>query len=71
VTPIAPLGFGRTKMELIERSQILANEQETWEALVAYVRKHQVDCDLWVGKTVRPLRRRYCRNAEYQSLTRV
>ncbi|RSH90384.1 hypothetical protein EHS25_000989 [Saitozyma podzolica] len=56
VTPIAPFGFGRTKMELIERSQILANEQETWEALVAYVRKHQVDCDLWVGKTLDVLR---------------
>lgn len=46
-------------MELIERSQILANEQQTWEALVAYVRKHRVDCDLWVGKTVRSLWPRY------------
>ncbi|GFZ43442.1 hypothetical protein JCM24511_01162 [Saitozyma sp. JCM 24511] len=43
---------GSTEMELIERSQILANEQQTWGALVAYVRKHRVDCDLWVGKTL-------------------
>ncbi|ORX34976.1 putative FAD dependent oxidoreductase [Kockovaella imperatae] len=32
--------------------KILANEQETWEKLVAYVREHKVDCELWVGKTL-------------------
>ncbi|WWD17602.1 hypothetical protein CI109_102043 [Kwoniella shandongensis] len=32
--------------------KILANEQQTWEALVAYVKKHNVQCDLWVGKTL-------------------
>jgi len=31
--------------------QILSNEQETWEKLVAYVRQENVDCDLWVGDT--------------------
>ena len=32
--------------------QILANEQETWEKIIAYVKENNVDCDLWVGKTV-------------------
>ncbi|KAI0121375.1 FAD dependent oxidoreductase [Xylariales sp. AK1849] len=32
--------------------KILQNEQETWEALVSYVRDHNVDCDLWVGDTL-------------------
>ncbi|ODN77772.1 hypothetical protein L202_04902 [Cryptococcus amylolentus CBS 6039] len=32
--------------------KILANEQETWEALVSYVKKNDVQCDLWVGKTL-------------------
>ncbi|VDB89216.1 unnamed protein product [Peniophora sp. CBMAI 1063] len=32
--------------------KILDNEQATWEAVVAYVREHNVDCDLWVGKTL-------------------
>lgn len=32
--------------------KILANEQETWEKIVAYVKEHNVDCDLWVGKTL-------------------
>ncbi|OCF45328.1 hypothetical protein I317_00851 [Kwoniella heveanensis CBS 569] len=32
--------------------KILKNEQETWEALVSYVKKHDVNCDLWVGKTL-------------------
>ncbi|KZV63656.1 DAO-domain-containing protein [Peniophora sp. CONT] len=31
--------------------KILDNEQATWEAVVAYVREHDIDCDLWVGKT--------------------
>lgn len=35
-------------------AQILANEQATWERLVSFVRAENVDCDLWVGKTVRP-----------------
>ncbi|WVR06122.1 hypothetical protein IAU60_003152 [Kwoniella sp. DSM 27419] len=40
---------GFTKYE-----QLFGAEQalkKTWEALVAYVREHGVDCDLWVGKT--------------------
>ncbi|KAK6906014.1 hypothetical protein I203_106849 [Kwoniella mangroviensis CBS 8507] len=32
--------------------RILSNEQQTWEGLVEYVKKHNVDCDLWVGKTL-------------------
>ncbi|WVQ72711.1 hypothetical protein IAR50_002271 [Cryptococcus sp. DSM 104548] len=32
--------------------KILANEQQTWEALVDYVKKNDVQCDLWVGKTL-------------------
>ncbi|KAL1664913.1 FAD dependent oxidoreductase [Schizophyllum commune] len=32
--------------------KILANEQETWEKIVAYVKENNVDCDLWVGKTL-------------------
>ncbi|KAK7445712.1 hypothetical protein VKT23_014707 [Stygiomarasmius scandens] len=32
--------------------KILANEQETFEKLVEYVRANTVDCDLWVGKTM-------------------
>ncbi|WWD09710.1 hypothetical protein V865_007838 [Kwoniella europaea PYCC6329] len=32
--------------------KILSNEQRTWEGLVEYVKKHNVDCDLWVGKTL-------------------
>lgn len=32
--------------------KILANEQETFERVVAYIRKYNVDCDLWVGKTL-------------------
>ncbi|WWC58905.1 uncharacterized protein I303_101450 [Kwoniella dejecticola CBS 10117] len=35
-----------------EAIKILKNEQQTWEGLVSYVRKHNVDCDLWVGKTL-------------------
>jgi glycine/D-amino acid oxidase-like deaminating enzyme len=30
--------------------KIQQNEKETWEALVAYVKENDVDCDLWVGK---------------------
>lgn len=33
-------------------TQILQNEQETWESLVNYVRENNVDCDLWVGDTL-------------------
>ncbi|KAF2185472.1 DAO-domain-containing protein [Zopfia rhizophila CBS 207.26] len=32
--------------------KILKNEQDTWEALVEYVRANDVDCDLWVGDTL-------------------
>ncbi|KAI4629215.1 uncharacterized protein J4E87_003477 [Alternaria ethzedia] len=32
--------------------KILDNEQATWEALVAYVKENNVDCDLWVGETL-------------------
>ncbi|KAL4814714.1 FAD dependent oxidoreductase-domain-containing protein [Aspergillus spinulosporus] len=32
--------------------KILENEQQTWLALVEYVRQNNVDCDLWVGDTL-------------------
>ncbi|THU84146.1 DAO-domain-containing protein [Dendrothele bispora CBS 962.96] len=32
--------------------KILANEQETFEKLVEYVKTEAIDCDLWVGKTL-------------------
>lgn len=32
--------------------QILKNEQDTWKALVKYVRDNDIDCDLWVGETL-------------------
>ncbi|KAF8922380.1 DAO-domain-containing protein [Mucidula mucida] len=32
--------------------KILANEQETFERLIAYIRTNNIDCDLWVGKTL-------------------
>ncbi|KAL4748649.1 hypothetical protein BDW72DRAFT_205452 [Aspergillus terricola var. indicus] len=32
--------------------KILDNEQQTWLALVEYVRQNNVDCDLWVGDTL-------------------
>ncbi|WVQ82459.1 hypothetical protein IAT38_004588 [Cryptococcus sp. DSM 104549] len=32
--------------------KILRNEQDTWEAMTAYVKKHDVQCDLWIGKTL-------------------
>ncbi|KAL3453240.1 FAD dependent oxidoreductase-domain-containing protein [Aspergillus insuetus] len=32
--------------------KILQNEQDTWSALVKYVRENNVDCDLWVGDTL-------------------
>ncbi|KAK0483681.1 DAO-domain-containing protein [Armillaria novae-zelandiae] len=32
--------------------KILANEQETFERVVGYIHKYNVDCDLWVGKTL-------------------
>lgn len=32
--------------------KILANEQETFQRVVDYIRTNDVDCDLWVGKTV-------------------
>lgn len=32
--------------------KIMKNENDTWKALVSYVREHDVDCDLWVGDTL-------------------
>jgi glycine/D-amino acid oxidase-like deaminating enzyme len=32
--------------------KIMQNEAATWSSLVAYVRDHNVDCDLWVGETI-------------------
>lgn len=32
--------------------KIQNNEKATWEALVAYVKENDVDCDLWVGETM-------------------
>lgn len=32
--------------------KILANEQETFERVVGYIQKYNVECDLWVGKTL-------------------
>ncbi|KAF5374253.1 hypothetical protein D9758_004538 [Tetrapyrgos nigripes] len=32
--------------------KILANEQETFEKLVSYVKEEGIDCDLWVGQTL-------------------
>ncbi|KAK0459782.1 DAO-domain-containing protein [Desarmillaria tabescens] len=32
--------------------KILANEQEAFERVVAYIHKYNVKCDLWVGKTL-------------------
>ena len=49
------------------RDQILKNEFETWSALKRYVLENEVDCDLWVGKTVNPLNRRTkCLDADAQ-----
>ncbi|KAJ7584443.1 DAO-domain-containing protein [Mycena floridula] len=32
--------------------KLLANEQEAWERAVAYIRRENVDCELWVGTTL-------------------
>ncbi|KAL4809927.1 FAD dependent oxidoreductase-domain-containing protein [Aspergillus unguis] len=32
--------------------KILENEQQTWSALVEYVKENNVECDLWVGDTL-------------------
>ncbi|OWZ50580.1 hypothetical protein C368_06725 [Cryptococcus neoformans 125.91] len=32
--------------------KILKNEQDTWESMAAYVKKHNVECDFWIGKTL-------------------
>lgn len=34
--------------------QIMHNEQATFEAAMAYIKDHEVDCDLWMGDTVSP-----------------
>ena len=47
-------GFG--KFEKVygkeQAIKILNNEADTWNALINYVREHDVDCDLWVGDTL-------------------
>ncbi|KAK8024316.1 FAD dependent oxidoreductase [Apiospora rasikravindrae] len=47
-------GVGKYEKQFgIEQAmKILQNEQDTWEALVAYIREKNVDCDLWVGDTL-------------------
>ncbi|KAK6856672.1 FAD dependent oxidoreductase [Apiospora arundinis] len=47
-------GFGKYEEQFgtEQAMKILQNEQDTWEALVAYIRAHNVDCDLWVGDTL-------------------
>ncbi|GBE83026.1 DAO-domain-containing protein [Sparassis crispa] len=47
-------GFRKYKSVFGEQQalKILANEQETWERLVAFIREEKVDCDLWVGDTL-------------------
>ncbi|KAK7917321.1 hypothetical protein PG985_010929 [Apiospora marii] len=47
-------GFGKYEKQFgsEQAMKILQNEQDTWEALVAYIREHNVDCDLWVGDTL-------------------
>ena len=47
-------GFGKFE-KAYGREQaikILNNEADTWNALVSYVQKHNVDCDLWIGDTL-------------------
>ena len=36
------------------RVKIMHNEQATFEAAMAYIKDHEVDCDLWMGDTVSP-----------------
>lgn len=31
---------------------ILRNEQETFDAAVAFIEKEKIDCDLWTGQTL-------------------
>ncbi|KAJ4988180.1 FAD dependent oxidoreductase [Stagonosporopsis vannaccii] len=47
-------GFGKFEKAYGKEQaiKILDNEAETWNALVDYVREHNVDCDLWVGDTL-------------------
>ncbi|KAJ6493199.1 DAO-domain-containing protein [Mycena sanguinolenta] len=35
-----------------QAKKVLENELETWTRLVDYIRKENVDCDLWVGDTL-------------------
>ncbi|ODN72873.1 hypothetical protein L202_08300 [Cryptococcus amylolentus CBS 6039] len=35
-----------------EAIKILANEKRTWQAMVAFIKDNEVDCDLWTGKTM-------------------
>lgn len=43
------MDFGWTLADLCK---ILKNEQDTWGSMAAYVKKHKVQCDFWIGKTV-------------------
>ncbi|KAF2018078.1 DAO-domain-containing protein [Aaosphaeria arxii CBS 175.79] len=47
-------GFGKYEKALgaEQALKILQNEQDTWEALVSYVKENNVDCDLWIGDTL-------------------
>ncbi|KAF9693576.1 hypothetical protein EKO04_008244 [Ascochyta lentis] len=47
-------GFGKFEKAYGKEQalKILRNESDTWNALVAYVRDNNVDCDLWVGETL-------------------
>lgn len=47
-------GFGKFEKAYGKEQalKILNNEAITWNALVGYVREHNVDCDLWVGDTL-------------------
>ncbi|KZM23620.1 uncharacterized protein EKO05_0007458 [Ascochyta rabiei] len=47
-------GFGKFEKAYGKEQaiKILQNEADTWNALVAYVRDHNVDCDLWLGDTL-------------------
>ncbi|WVQ77774.1 hypothetical protein IAR50_007464 [Cryptococcus sp. DSM 104548] len=52
--PDAYRGFSEYKERFgaQEALNILANEKQTWQALVAFVKDNGVDCDLWTGKTM-------------------
>ncbi|KAH6639729.1 FAD dependent oxidoreductase-domain-containing protein [Boeremia exigua] len=47
-------GFGKFEKAYGKEQaiKILNNEADTWNALVDYIREHDVNCDLWVGDTL-------------------